>query len=150
MSTRVLIVEPDEAILSSLLHTIEPYANAESCPHFLGARDRLVSNQYDRLVTNLKLEAHNGLHLVYLVRASAWPTRSIVYTTHPELYFAHEVQAAGAFYESLDRLTHTVRGYVEKNLPSFDRRHPLRPSRRMSFRGGRRAADLSSSSQLSV
>jgi hypothetical protein len=80
---------------------------------------------------------------VYLVRASGWQTRSIVYTTHPELYLAHEVQAAGAFYESLDRLHFVLQGYVEQNLPSFDRRHPLRPSRRMLFRGGRRAADLS-------
>jgi len=142
MPPRVLIVEPDTTISSSLLHTIEPHADAESCANFFSARDRLVSNRYDRLITNLRLEAHNGLHLVYLVRASAWPTRSIVYTTHPELYLAHEVQAAGAFYESLDRLDHVLNGYVEKNLPSFDRRHPLRPSRRMAFRGGRRAADV--------
>ena len=114
MSTRALIVEPDTTMLSSLLHTIRPHAEAEGCANFLSARDRLVSNRYDRLITNLRLEAHNGLHLVYLVRASAWPTRSIVYTMHPELYLAHEVQAAGAFYESLDRLHHVLHGYVEE------------------------------------
>jgi hypothetical protein len=143
MSSRVLIVEPDATVLSSLLHSIGPLAGAEGCPNFPTARDRLVARPYDRLITNLRLEAHNGLHLVYLVRASGWQTRSIVYTTHPELYLAHEVQAAGAFYESLDRLHFVLQGYVERNLPSFDRRHPLRPSRRMLFRGGRRAADLS-------
>ena len=143
MSSRVLIVEPDPTVLSSLLHSIGPLAGAEGCRNFPSARDRLVAQPYDRLITNLRLEAHNGLHLVYLVRASGWQTRSIVYTTHPELYLAHEVQAAGAFYESLDRLHLVLQGYVERNLPSFDRRHPLRPSRRMLFRGGRRAADLS-------
>ena len=143
MSSRVLIVEPDPTVLSSLLHSIGPLAGAEGCLNFPSARDRLVAQPYDRLITNLRLEAHNGLHLVYLVRASGWQTRSIVYTTHPELYLAHEVQAAGAFYESLDRLHFVLQGYVEQNLPSFDRRHPLRPSRRMLFRGGRRAADQS-------
>jgi len=144
MSSRVLIVEPDATVLSSLLHSIGPLVDAEGCLNFPSARDRLVAHPYDRLITNLRLEAHNGLHLVYLVRASGWQTRSIVYTTHPELYLAHEVQAAGAFYESLDRLHLVLNGYVERNLPSFDRRHPLRPSRRILFRGGRRAADLSS------
>jgi DNA-binding NtrC family response regulator len=143
MSSRVLIVEPDPAVLSSLLHSIGPLADAEGCLSFPSARDRLVAQPYERLITNLRLEAHNGLHLVYLVRASGWQTRSVVYTTHPELYLAHEVQAAGAFYESLDRLHLVLQGYVERNLPSFDRRHPLRPSRRILFRGGRRAADLS-------
>lgn len=142
MATRVLIVEPDTTILSSLIDTIHSIADAEGCLNFFDARDRLTSNQYDRLITNLRLEAHNGLHLVYLARASGRPTRSIVYTTHPEMYLAHEVQAAGAFYESLERLHHVLPGYVSKPLPSFDRRHPLRPSRRMAFRGGRRAADV--------
>ena len=142
MSSRVLIVEPDPAVLSSLLHSVGPLVEADGCHSFPSARDRLIAHPYERLVTNLRLEAHNGLHLVYLVRASGWQTRSIVYTTHPELYLAHEVQAAGAFYESLDQLPLVLQGYVERNLPPFDRRHPLRPSRRMMFRGGRRPADL--------
>jgi DNA-binding NtrC family response regulator len=141
MPRRVLIVEPDTTILSSLIAAVGPSAEADGCPNFSTARDRLAAATYDRLITNLRLGAHNGLHLVYLIRGSGWGTRSIVYTDRPDLYLAHEVQMAGAFYEPLDRLPHVLHGYVDKNLPAFDRRQALVASRRVSFRGGRRRAD---------
>jgi DNA-binding NtrC family response regulator len=141
MQRRVLIVEPDTAILSSLLQGLGSSAQAEGCTAFSLARTRLVSNQYDRLVTNLRLEAHNGLHLVYLARSRALQTRCIVYTDVPELALAQEVQESGAFYESRDRLQQGIRAYIESDLPPSDRRHPSFVPRRAAFRGGRRHSD---------
>jgi hypothetical protein len=141
MQKRVLIVEPDTAILSSLLQAIGSSAEAEGCTGFALARGRLVSNRYDRLITNLRLEAHNGLHLVYLARSRALRTRCIVYTDVPELALGQEVQESGAFYESRERIHHAVRGYIDNDLPPSDRRDPAFIPRRAIFRGGRRHSD---------
>jgi DNA-binding NtrC family response regulator len=141
MSTRVLIVEPDPAVLSSLLQGVGSSADADGCTSFSVARVRLGSNQYERLFTNLRLEAHNGLHLVYLARSRALKARCVVYTEQPEFALAQEVQDSGAFYESRDRLLQSIRGYVESDLPSGDRRHPSLTPRRAAFRGGRRCSD---------
>ncbi|HVH30027.1 MAG TPA: hypothetical protein VM818_24930 [Vicinamibacterales bacterium] len=141
MSRRVLIVEPDPSTLSSLLQAIGSSAKAEGCTTFPVARRQLVTNAYDRLITNLRLQAHNGLHLVYLARSRAMGTRAIVYTNNLEVALAHEVQESGAFYESLERLRHSISGYLQHDLPSSDRRDPMFSSRRATFRGGRRYLD---------
>jgi DNA-binding NtrC family response regulator len=140
MSTRVLIVEPDPSTLSSLLQAVGTLAKAEGCAAFPEARKQLVTNAYDRLITNLRLQAHNGLHLVYLARSRALETRAIVYTHNVEVALAHEVQESGAFYESLERLRHSIAAYLHE-LPASDRRDPTFVSRRAAFRGGRRHLD---------
>jgi DNA-binding NtrC family response regulator len=140
MPRQVLIVEPDPTILSSLLQAISS-AEAEGCATFSSARAQLFSNQYGRLVTNLRLQAHNGLHLVYLARVCALNTRCVVYTERLELTLAQEVQKSGAFYEFRERLQHAIRAYIESDLPPSDRRHPFSTSRRAVSRGGRRYSD---------
>jgi DNA-binding NtrC family response regulator len=141
MSSRVLIVEPDPSTLSSLLQAIGSSARAEGCTTFPAARRQLVTQAYDRLITNLRLQAHNGLHLVYLARSRAMNTRAIVYTHNLEVALAHEVQESGAFYESLERLRQSIGGYLQHDLPASDRRDPTFTSRRATFRGGRRYLD---------
>jgi DNA-binding NtrC family response regulator len=141
MSRRVLVVEPNPSTLSSLLQAIGSSANAEGCTTFPAARRQLVTQTYDRLITNLRLQEHNGLHLVYLARSRAMYTRSIVYTNSLEVALAHEVQESGAFYESLERLRRSIGGYLQDDLPASDRRDPTSTSRRATCRGGRRHLD---------
>jgi ActR/RegA family two-component response regulator len=119
-------------------------ANVDVCPEFSAARATLLTNTYDFLVTNLRLRAHNGLHLVYLAKSSGIAMRSIVYTERREVAFAREVQAAGAFYELRDRLPYVIPAYLEAMLPSLDRRNAALKDRRLAFRGGRRSSDVSS------
>jgi hypothetical protein len=102
----------------------------------------LLEFKPDRLVTNLRLSAFNGLHLVHLARANYLKTRSVVYAAPHVVALAHDVQAAGAFYERQERLPHAIASYVINALPSNDRRDPAKLERRRLFRGGRRCTDL--------
>ena len=143
MPTAILLVEPNAAVASDLRHPLMLVASVEICPDFAGARTRLLTDDYDFLITNLRLRAFNGVHLVYLAKSSGVTTRSIVYTERREVALAREAQAAGAFYELRDRLPYVIRGYVKATLPSADRRDPAQRDRRQMFRGGRRSTDVS-------
>ena len=142
MRTRVLLVEPDGAALSTLRSAASLIADIEACADFVSARVRAVSGEFDFLVTNLRLEAYNGLHLVYLALSARSTTRSIVYTDRREPQLAREVQEAGAFYELRDRLPYALHRYLRSPLPPADRRDPALWDRRGVFRGGRRSSDL--------
>jgi len=141
--TAILLVEPNAAVASDLRHALMLVASVEICPDFPGARTRLLTDDYDFLVTNLRLRAFNGVHLVYLAKSSGATTRSIVYTERREAALAREAQAAGAFYELRDRLPYVICSYVKATLPSADRRDPAQRDRRQMFRGGRRSTDVS-------
>jgi DNA-binding NtrC family response regulator len=140
----LLVVEPNAAIANDLRHALVLVAGVDLCPEFSAARARLLAKTYDFLITNLRLRAYNGLHLVYLARSSGVATRSIVYTERREIAFAHEIQAAGAFYELRECLPYVIPAYLEAALPSADRRDAALRDRRHSFRGGRRSSDVSS------
>jgi DNA-binding NtrC family response regulator len=140
----ILLVEPSAAGVSDLRQAFRLVATVVVCPDFAGARQELVTNAYDFLVTNLRLRAFNGLHLVYLAKSSGIATHSIVYTERREVAFAREVQAAGAFYELRQRLPYVIGAYLEAALPPADRRDAAQKDRRHLFRGGRRSSDVSS------
>jgi hypothetical protein len=142
MRTRVLLVEPDSAALAAIRSAAGFIADVDACRSFAEAREPAVTGEYDFLITNLRLDAYNGLHLVYLAYSSRSTTRGIVYTNRRELQLGREVQDAGAFYELRDRLPYVIGGYLRGPLPSSDRRNAGVSDRRGIFRGGRRASDL--------
>ena len=135
----ILIVDPDPQALLSAQVAVKSVANVEACSDFRLARARLTSRPPDLLVTNLRLERFNGLHLVHVAAGSA--TRCIVYATHHDEVLAREVVAAGAFYERADRLPQVLASYVRGMLPGSDRRNLLAFDRRSLPRGGRRCSD---------
>jgi DNA-binding NtrC family response regulator len=141
---RVLLVEPDAAARSALLTAIGSIALVDPHLRFESARRRLAASPYDLLVTNIRLEEFNGLHLVYLVKLSGFPTRAIVHDAETDLGLARDAQTAGAFFERADRLPITLPSYVRSTLPERDRRHPAVFDRRTYPRGGRRVWDLHS------
>jgi DNA-binding NtrC family response regulator len=148
MSHRLLLVEPRPAVLALLSAAASPCAKVDACATFPIARACLMLNEYTCLITNLRLEAYNGLHLVYIMRSRAGTTRSIVYTQERDVQLARDVQQAGAFYESLERVAHVLPAYFQASLPPIDRRDPSALTRRISFRGGRRSADLPTGTTL--
>lgn len=139
MLKRVLLVEPDGAVLAALLDALRGRAIVDSCTTFVAARERLRLTKYDRLITNLRLGDFNGLHLVYLAEPG---TVSIVYTDERSVALGQDVQDAGAFYEFRDRLQLALPAYLADNLPTRDRRSPGRVDRRVAYRGGRRLSDV--------
>jgi len=137
----LLVVEPDAILGERVLARCERIARATLCRDFLSARSQLLASTPDLLVTNLRLEEYNGLHLVLLASAEG-TTRSLVHTDRPDPYLVREAQSIGAFFERTERLLQAVVGYLDFDLPQRDRRNSDRYDRRTEFRGGRRAADI--------
>jgi DNA-binding NarL/FixJ family response regulator len=138
----VLLVEPDTMVSTILSEAIRAFACVNRHTHFAAARSDLQRRVFDLIVTNLRLEAHNGLHLAYLAATKSHPERSIVYTLIYEPSMVREVQRAGAFYETAGLLPHTIAAYLTHSLPSCDRRNVAVRDRRRTSRGrGRRRSD---------
>jgi hypothetical protein len=135
----VLIVDPDPQALLAAEISVQSVADVEACSDFRFARARIVARPPDLLVTNLRLGAFNGLHLVYLAADTA--TRCIVYAAQHDPVLAREVLAAGAFYERADRLPRVLESYARAMLPPRDRRSLSVLDRRSAPRGGRRCID---------
>ena len=135
----MFVVDPNFGRLTALRRAFEPFAVADGCGHFAGARERLLIRPPDLLITNLRLHAYNGLHLVHLSKA---PTRAIVYMDPADPMLLVEAQRVGAFTEAPSRLMGAAQAYLTAALPQHDRRAVDRYDRRATPRGGRRAADL--------
>ena len=134
----ILLVDPDVRGVGAAAAALRPVADVEVCSSFLNARARLLRQPPDLLITNLRLEAYNGLHLVHL--AAATRTRCIVFSTDDHHGLAREVQAAGAFFELAVRLPQVLESYVNATLPHRDRRDVTRLGQ-LPLRGGKRCTD---------
>ena len=138
-SKRILIVEPDAVVGRALATPVEWRAAVDAVARFETARDRLMSGAHDLLVTRIRLEAYNGLHLVHLAKLMGRSTKAIAYDEGTTL--ARDVRAAGAFFELASRMPVALPSYIEAALPAVDRRAPGLSDRRSHPRGGRRAWD---------
>jgi len=139
---RILIVEPDDVRRGILEGAAASVAQVESHRRFETARASVLGAPFDFLVTNVRLGAYNGLHLVYLSLSCPQMPRAIVFSDEPDAGLGREVQRAGAFYELGARLPVTLASYLTGLLPRFDRRDPTAPDRRTRLGGGRRCCDL--------
>jgi hypothetical protein len=143
---RVLAVDSYRKWLDILRVRWRHLAEIELCTEFPIARARLFETPApDLLVTNLRLGPFNGLHLVFLAQSAHLPTTCLTYGAQnnvTDMALAREAQLAGAFYEASYRLPHVLPSYLQTELPERDRRDPGREDRRDTFRGGRRATDL--------
>jgi DNA-binding NtrC family response regulator len=143
---RVLIVEPDRALRAALAAAAGPFAFVDACDSFEAANARIREVPYDLVVTNVRLQAYNGLHLVYLAKLLHSSTPAIAYDEQVDLGLASEVRRACAFYELAHRLPIVLPRYIDAALPAEDRRDPSIFDRRTSPRGGRRLWDRRQSS----
>lgn len=138
----VLIVEPDVRVGRKLRAICAAASITTLCQDFEGGRTALEQDPPTLLITNLRLESYNGLHLVLLNQTMKSRARCIVHTDRPDFLLAAEALMMGAFFERTERLYYSVIGYLWGALPAADRRDPARLDRRTSFRGGRRASDV--------
>ena len=138
----LLIVEPDPTFRTLLEETAHQHGVVETVGDFPTARARLFAAPPDLVVTNLRLDAFNGIHLAYLLASVDWPSRGVVYGEELDVSLAHEARHAGAFWELRRRLLYALPAYLDADLPARDRRDPVRPDRRSAFRCGRRASDI--------
>ena len=138
---RVLFVDPNVSAAEEI-RRVPGVAAVDVCSDFASARSHLLKTEYDLLIANLRLEAYNALHLVYLAKAAGRRTRAIVYTEVRDGRLGRDVQEAGAFYETADRFMRALPSYLTRPLPDRDRRSPASADRRGTFRGSRRTADV--------
>jgi DNA-binding NtrC family response regulator len=142
MRKRVLVIDADPVTCRDVQRSCQFLAEVSACEDFPTARKRLVAQAPQLLVTNLRLGAYNGLHLVHLATIHDGATRSIVYSKFPDLPLIKEAQRIGAFFELPERLTTALPSYLTGPLPAHDRRSPAQVDRRQAFRGGRRLSDV--------
>ena len=137
----LLLVEPDDLTRGPLEAAASPLARVESHRDFQTARARLLVTSFDFLLTNVRLNAYNGLHLVYL--SSCGPTMpcAIVYSEKRDPSLGRDIHRAGAFYEIASCLPVTLAAYLKARLLVRDRRDPALFDRRRLSRGGRRCWD---------
>jgi DNA-binding NtrC family response regulator len=135
-----LLVEPDAAIRQALTMAVERSMLVDGAADFEAARTLLSDRRYDLIVSNLRLAAYNGLHLILIATLTDARSRAVVYDN--DVTFARDVQRAGAFFELTAHLPVTLPAYVEATLPTNDRRDPTVADRRSLPRGGRRLWDL--------
>ena len=138
----VLIVEPDIRVGRKLRSVVSTVAATTLCPDFEGGRAAMQRHPFHVLVTNLRLEAYNGLHLVLLSQATGTGARCLVHTNRPDFLLVSEALAMGAFFERTERLPYSIVAFITGDLPANDRRNPDQFDRRTGFRGGRRASDV--------
>ncbi len=138
MAARVLVVEPNVSRRMALQRVLSPIAEVATCGDFVTARQHVREAMPDLLITNLRLDTYNGLHLV---AHAGPPTRAIVYMDPPDPGLLRVAQAAGAFVEAPQRLIAAAVSYVGAGLPPQDRRAVNLSERRYSMPRSRRAAD---------
>jgi hypothetical protein len=138
----VLIVEPDAFLSRRLKEASGVSTRVTTCPDFPSGRERLMLDRPDFLVTNLRLNEYNGLHLLFLSYNEDRSTRCIIHTGRPDFSLIAEAQKLHALFEWTDRLPYALHQYLYNDWPELDRRTPYRIDRRRAFRGGRRAPDV--------
>jgi DNA-binding NarL/FixJ family response regulator len=138
MAARVLVVEPNVGRRVALQRVLAPVADVAACADFVTARQHVRHATPDLLITNLRLETYNGLHLV---AHAGPPTRAIVYMDPPDPGLLRVAQAAGAFVEAPHSLVAAAVSYVGAGLPPQDRRAVNVSTLRYSLPRSRRASD---------
>jgi hypothetical protein len=140
---RVLIVEPESVLRLQLLNAVGDLAGVDADSGVPTARQRLLATAHSWLVTNVRLDAYNGLHLAYLAKMAQEPPNILVYGDETDLLLAREAKQIGAFYESREAIVRSLSAYLTTTpLPASDRRDVAIRDRRLAVRGGRRSSDF--------
>jgi hypothetical protein len=139
----LLIAEADPARRKALHGAASVFVDVHAVADFQAAYARMTRNAPDLLVANLRLNGTvEGLQLAYVVASSGYPTRVLVYGDRVVPWIMRELHRAGAFFEAGSRVEFALPAFVNADLPVLDRRNPVTPDRRSTYRGGRRASDV--------
>jgi hypothetical protein len=138
----VLLVDPERHSIVAFEEALRDRVSVVVCTDFTTARTRLLENPPELLVTNLRLEAYNGLHLVYLAATLGPGARCIVYSDHEDALLMREARSAGAEYESRQRIPYVLASYADARQPDYREPGPIDLERPQPSRRGRRYASV--------
>jgi DNA-binding NtrC family response regulator len=98
-SRKILIVDDDVALLDGLEKAFSAAGeNATASSSFEGARQILRTEEYDVLITDVRLGAFNGLQLALLARDIYPAITLIVFSGFDDPVLRAEAERAGAVY----------------------------------------------------
>jgi hypothetical protein len=141
MLEHLLLVEPNDNVAAILTQRVRGLAEVHRHTRFESARTALSIAPWTFIATNIRLGDFNGLHLVHLAATTRVSARALVYADQYDPHLAHEVQQAGAFYETRDGVQRALATYLQAVLPTRDRRDPAVRDRRTRLGAGRRCWD---------
>ena len=96
---RVLVVDDEPAILEALLMAFELEGlDVDACRTFEDARHRLLTEDFDVLITDVRLGAFNGIQLAVIARDKHPDMRIIVFSGFDDPVLRAEAEAVGALY----------------------------------------------------
>ena len=99
IDTRILVVATDAQWRSRTIDVLQRAEySATGAASFKAARGLLGSRRYDLLITNLRLEAYNGLHLVFESHVLRPHMPAIIIDRLPDASNESQARRAGAAY----------------------------------------------------
>jgi two-component system response regulator PilR (NtrC family) len=131
----ILVVDTDAAALARLVELLRGAGyKATGAPTFEIARQLLETALFDLLITNVRLRAHNGLHLVVRSRVLQRTPKAIVLSSVRDVVDEAEARSLGASYLGGPADPDTVLAFVSKTLEGAE------PSKRAGHDWARWAA----------
>lgn len=120
MNANILAVDGDPDRLAWLVEVLERAGHCVTpAATFESARRLLKAGKFDALVTSLRLQAYNGLHLVFFSQMSG-PMPAVVLADVADATTQHEANDLGARYVTLpvtdDHLQLIVRAALRKRV----------------------------------
>ena len=96
---RILVVDDEPSVLEGLAMAFESAGReVVPCQTFEDARNRLMSEQFHCVVTDVRLGAFNGLQLAIIARTRNAETRIIVFSGFDDPVLREEASQIGATY----------------------------------------------------
>ena len=96
---RVLIVDDEPALLDAVKYAFERAGlEVVACRSFEDARARILSEDFDALVTDVRLGAFNGLQLAVIARSRLPNLGIVVFSGYDDPVLREEASGLGAAY----------------------------------------------------
>jgi DNA-binding NtrC family response regulator len=98
--TRILIVDDDPALLEALPEAVQlriAEIVVDTCDSAVAAVERIEANDYDAIVTDIKMPGMDGLALLSIIREKRPATPTLLITGHGEGDLGLRAMAGGAF-----------------------------------------------------
>jgi CheY-like chemotaxis protein len=113
----ILAVDNDVAALAALVDLLRGAGyKATGAATFETARQLLETSLFDLLITDVRLRAHNGLHLVVRSQVLHRAPTAIVLSSSPDVVNETEARRLGASYLAKPVDPHTLLAFVSKTL----------------------------------
>jgi len=98
-SRRVLVVDDEPSLLDAVTHAFERAGlEVVACRSFEDARSRILEEEFDALVTDVRLGAFNGLQLAVIARSKSPKLAIVVFSGFDDPVLRAEALDLGASY----------------------------------------------------